>query len=179
MTYAERSLVHEREGARRRYHANLEEARAKSREAAARWRANNLEKSRERCRGWHAANASLVRAYKQKWSRENRERMNERAREWRAKNPESKLETQRRRRAVASGAVSTLTRAEWAGRLEEYGGMCAHCVVCPATEMDHVVPLARGGDHELENVVPACRSCNARKSDLSLLEYVSRGGAVL
>ena len=32
-----------------------------------------------------------------------------------------------------------------------------------AGELDHVVPISRGGLHCLENVVPACRSCNARK----------------
>lgn len=32
-----------------------------------------------------------------------------------------------------------------------------------AGELDHVIPISRGGVHCLENVVPACRSCNARK----------------
>jgi 5-methylcytosine-specific restriction endonuclease McrA len=29
--------------------------------------------------------------------------------------------------------------------------------------MDHVVPLARGGGHSIDNVVPACRPCNRSK----------------
>jgi 5-methylcytosine-specific restriction endonuclease McrA len=29
--------------------------------------------------------------------------------------------------------------------------------------MDHRLPLARGGRHEIENVIPACKSCNSRK----------------
>ena len=29
---------------------------------------------------------------------------------------------------------------------------------------DHVVPVALGGPHIIENIVPACRSCNASKA---------------
>lgn len=34
-----------------------------------------------------------------------------------------------------------------------------------ADSLDHVVPRSRGGEHVWENVVAACRSCNARKRD--------------
>lgn len=34
-----------------------------------------------------------------------------------------------------------------------------------APTIDHVVPLARGGDHTMANVRCACRDCNSRKSD--------------
>lgn len=34
-----------------------------------------------------------------------------------------------------------------------------------AENVDHVVPRSRGGAHEWENVVAACRRCNGRKRD--------------
>lgn len=34
-----------------------------------------------------------------------------------------------------------------------------------AETMDHVVPRSRGGQHTWENVVAACRRCNAKKRD--------------
>ena len=39
------------------------------------------------------------------------------------------------------------------------------CVYCgdPAVEIDHVVPVVKGGTHELSNLVPACRPCNRSK----------------
>lgn len=34
-----------------------------------------------------------------------------------------------------------------------------------APELDHIVPLARGGEHSYRNTQCACRKCNGRKSD--------------
>lgn len=42
------------------------------------------------------------------------------------------------------------------------------CVRCgaPATEVDHIVPLSRGGDpYELTNLQPMCKPCNVAKGD--------------
>lgn len=46
---------------------------------------------------------------------------------------------------------------------------CQYCGVA-AENIDHVLPRSRGGLHLWENVVAACRPCNARKGDL-LLEH--------
>lgn len=43
-------------------------------------------------------------------------------------------------------------------------GACQYCGV-PAENVDHVMPRSRGGAHEWENVVAACRRCNSRKKD--------------
>jgi 5-methylcytosine-specific restriction endonuclease McrA len=41
------------------------------------------------------------------------------------------------------------------------------CQYCggPAENVDHVVPRSRGGGHTWDNVVAACRPCNARKEN--------------
>jgi 5-methylcytosine-specific restriction endonuclease McrA len=49
------------------------------------------------------------------------------------------------------------------------GGRCQYCQA-PAESIDHVVPRSRGGQHEWENVVAACRPCNTRKRDRLLHE---------
>src|SRR5918912_293097 len=46
---------------------------------------------------------------------------------------------------------------------------CQYCHA-PAENIDHVVPRSRGGEHVWENVVAACRPCNARKEDRLLTE---------
>lgn len=46
------------------------------------------------------------------------------------------------------------------------------CQYCggEAENLDHVVPRSRGGVHAWENVVAACRRCNAKKMDHTLQE---------
>ena len=48
-------------------------------------------------------------------------------------------------------------------------GSCAYCSK-PADTMDHVVPRSKGGQHRWENIVAACRPCNAKKDDHTLAE---------
>jgi 5-methylcytosine-specific restriction endonuclease McrA len=43
-------------------------------------------------------------------------------------------------------------------------GVCQYCGR-KAESIDHVIPRARGGAHVWENVVAACRPCNAKKRD--------------
>lgn len=42
------------------------------------------------------------------------------------------------------------------------------------TEMtiDHVVPLSKGGDNHIRNIVPCCSKCNTRKRSRSESEYL-------
>lgn len=44
----------------------------------------------------------------------------------------------------------------------EYGDRCVYCGG-EFQELDHYVPLAKGGEHSLENVRPSCASDNNRK----------------
>lgn len=41
-----------------------------------------------------------------------------------------------------------------------------------AVTMDHIVPLAQGGTSTPGNIVPACKTCNTRKRDLTAAEWV-------
>lgn len=55
----------------------------------------------------------------------------------------------------------------------QYGLLCAYCAN-PCTEcatIDHLIPLSRGGDNRLENLVMACRACNELKGDLLVEEF--------
>ena len=49
-------------------------------------------------------------------------------------------------------------------------GRCSYCGA-KATEIDHIVPRAKGGSNSTYNLTPACSSCNKKKSNLSLKEF--------
>lgn len=50
------------------------------------------------------------------------------------------------------------------------------CVYCggDASEVDHITPITKGGSGQAMNLAPACRTCNARKNDDSLLVFMLR-----
>jgi len=43
-----------------------------------------------------------------------------------------------------------------------------------ANEVDHIVPLKRGGSDDTDNLVACCRSCNIRKKDTSVGVFLAR-----
>ncbi len=49
------------------------------------------------------------------------------------------------------------------------GHRCQYCGSA-AENIDHVIPRSKGGTHTWDNVVAACRPCNARKEDRLLHE---------
>jgi len=78
----------------------------------------------------------------------------------------------RTRRVAASG--SDLTQAEWL-RILDVWARCAYCGADGvALQKDCVLPISRGGRYTLENVVPACRSCNASKSNDEVTSWMRR-----
>lgn len=76
-------------------------------------------------------------------------------------------------RRVDSRTGTTVKRAEIArdydrifldlGRRD--GFHCQHCRETRNLEIDHVVPLSRGGSNDFGNLQILCKSCNCRKGD--------------
>jgi 5-methylcytosine-specific restriction endonuclease McrA len=67
-----------------------------------------------------------------------------------------------------------LTDEQWAALVEAWGG-CAYCGSNGgALQRDCVLPISRGGRYTLDNVVPACRSCNASKCNEEVTGWLRR-----
>lgn len=128
------------------------------------WRKNNIQKSREQSARWYAANKERVRQYQREWKARNPGRSAANLREWRRRNPEKHLAIVHARRAAKREQDwGDVTPAGVANLFASFGGSCAYCMTKPATTLDHYVPLKLGGLHALDNLLPACMSCNCSK----------------
>lgn len=79
----------------------------------------------------------------------------------------------RRKRRVAS-VVNDLTDLQWAALQQAWGG-CAYCGKSEGPfQRDCVLAISRGGRYTLENVVPACGSCNASKCNDEVTAWLRR-----
>ena len=67
-----------------------------------------------------------------------------------------------------------LSPAQWAALQEAWGG-CAYCGVTDVPlQRDCVLPISRGGRYTLDNIAPACRSCNASKWNQEVTGWLRR-----
>jgi 5-methylcytosine-specific restriction endonuclease McrA len=103
----------------------------------------------------------------------HRAQVNEKQMEWYHKNKERAYHNVDVRRARKAGAkVGSFPSGWWKRMLSAHGNRCAYCGRddMPLTK-DHVVPISRGGAHSIENIVPACKSCNSRKNTKTPAEW--------
>lgn len=154
-----RRAVQAREKSIRYYARNTEARRAVAR---ARYAADP-----DYQRTWREANREHVRA----WDRERRLRDLPRVRAVEA--AKSRL-----RRARKAGVGGSHTADEFAALCVSYDGCCAYCGVVPERlTADHVIPISRGGSDDIENIVPACASCNFSKGAAAGDEFLRRRAA--
>jgi 5-methylcytosine-specific restriction endonuclease McrA len=67
-----------------------------------------------------------------------------------------------------------LSSEQWVAMQAAWGG-CAYCGDSTnPLQRDCVLAISRGGRYTLENVVPACRSCNASKCNEEVTTWLRR-----
>ena len=80
----------------------------------------------------------------------------------------------RRRKRRMQRADNDLSDEQWETLRQAWGG-CAYCgAVEVPLQKDCVLALSRGGRYTLDNVVPACQSCNASKSNAEVTGWLRR-----
>lgn len=69
-------------------------------------------------------------------------------------------------KARRRGAIGKFTFAEWKTMIVQYNYTCPCCHRSePKIKLtiDHIIPIARGGSNNAENIQPLCVSCNSKK----------------
>lgn len=120
-------------------------------------------RKREYDRRYRSENADRLDAIKAKWRQENSELIRAVRHTYKAK-----------RRAQEKAGDSSRAIAEWLSSQEL---VCRWCKMGCADRyhIDHIIPLARGGQHVVANLCIACPSCNLRKNAKLPEEWLSTG----
>lgn len=67
-----------------------------------------------------------------------------------------------------------LTEEQWSALQAAWGG-CAYCGAADGVpQRDCVLPISHGGRYTVDNVVPACRSCNSSKCNAEVTGWLRR-----
>jgi 5-methylcytosine-specific restriction endonuclease McrA len=104
------------------------------------------------------ANRPYAVAARKNWVERNRDRVRE-----------SKRKTKLRRKSV----IGSHTLDEWQKLVDIFDGMCISCMSTDykgSLNVDHIIPIFRGGTDCIENIQPLCRSCNSKKRT-NIIDY--------
>lgn len=182
---AERLRARGRATAKRQRAANPE----KLKQATSAWKAKNRDAVRETLKEWKAANAEHVAEYQRQWQQANPERVRELARsnyarhkeqlkkrvmQWRRKHPEQVRVWRDDRRARRLNADGSYSLYEWLARCDQFKHTCFYCGTAGSLTADHVVALVNDGTNFIDNIVPACASCNSSKSSADAQKWIAR-----
>jgi hypothetical protein len=113
-----------------------------------------IERRRLRAQDWHRANPERARENSRRWYWANLEFAREKSRQHQTTRHARKL-------AVFVEAIDPLVVIE---RCDGVCGICGRDVDPMSFEVDHIIPLARGGEHSYANAQAAHMACNRRKS---------------
>lgn len=154
--------------------------------AASKSRANELRKRRRR--DWTPEQQERQRQREAAWRATNRTRHLDNARRWYEEHPERAKANRVARYARSPEmyyANNLVRKARVRAAICVHGDGCVDaeflaeiysrsCVYCgdSAEHADHLTPLARGGLHCRDNIVPACADCNERKQARDPFEWL-------
>lgn len=140
----------------------------------------NKDRLLAKCKVYHKVKMSGDPEYRQahnernaKWREENRTKANALKTEWRRKNPRSHAAHEAKRRAAKKNCEGSHTARDVEVIFKRQGGKCAYCQrTVNEYHVDHVMPLSRGGSNGPENLAIACPTCNLKKNNKTVSEFI-------
>lgn len=149
------------------YEANKERALEQSRK----WREDNHDRYLESTRKYREDNRDRLREYRKTWEEDNADKIRKQNADWKVANRDKVSSYQQKRRAIQREAyiehvdhMTVYERDNWICHIcgEGIDPQASGEDVMKAS-LDHVIPLAGGGEHSYANCKAAHLSCNASK----------------
>lgn len=151
-----------RECKRAKYLARKEAACSKARELYSEKREDILAHKKQ----YYLENKESKQEYNQEYYEYNRNKIRQQQAQWSKNNPDKKREHSARRRALIMNATVDMPDNYWQILLDTFGPFCMN-PECknedPVLTHDHVIPLAKDGEHSLRNSQILCSRCNSSK----------------
>ncbi|MGK2903149.1 MAG: HNH endonuclease [Mycobacterium sp.] len=167
-------------------HADPDEYRRYHREWMRKKRGADRESDRAVARAYYARHKEVCRERKRVYRSENADKIRESHQKWKAKNPNYRSEWEQspngreitRKHAAARRAKLAEVVVEEVLHSVVFERDRYTCMLCGIKcdpeagrwasnlpTLDHIIPLAHGGEHSYGNTQTLCRRCNCRKGD--------------
>jgi len=130
---------------------------------------SNSKKIRESHKAYYYANYERFKESKKAYREANLDRRKKYYKEYMTANPEKNREKSSARRAkILSNGVFKITNKDLK---KLYNSSCLYCGSKKHIQMDHIIPIIKGGRHSIGNLAPACGKCNQSKGAKLLIEW--------
>lgn len=130
---------------------------------------------------WYLKNKAKKRAKDRSWRERNREKLNEKWRARHAENPAKNRIKGHNQAALRRGA-GTLSKDIVSKLMRLQRSKCAICntsLVKAKMEVDHIIPISRGGPNIDRNVQLLCQFCNRSKHAKDPIKFMQQKGFLL
>lgn len=157
---------------------------AQSTKSSYKWREENRERYETSVKKYRADNREKLSKYRSEHRKKNPEHHNKVRKLWYQKNKGRSNAWCARRRALTNKVVcknAKAVEAFYKDAKHRKSFTCAYCekVFTEQPDVDHIIPLSRGGPHDVENLCLACERCNTSKKDKLLSEWRKEGQQLL
>lgn len=105
------------------------------------------------------------------WQKQNKDKSYKKVKKYQQNNPEKCNIKDQRRRSRKKQLPATLTIEQWQLIKNHFNNRCVYCGKELPLEQEHFIPLSKGGEYTLNNIIPSCKSCNASKHDANFFEW--------
>jgi hypothetical protein len=141
----------------------------------------NAETIREKHKKERQTHPAKVRKQDRRIRERHKIRINATKRAWEKRHPDVRKQKRRNRRAKERGAAGRHTQKQVNALYDKQSGKCAFCFrrLNGKYEVDHYVPLAKGGSNYIENIQLLCIKCNREKHATDPLVFAQRNGRLL
>ena len=127
--------------------------------------------SRERSKKYNLENKEHMNDVKRAYYRKNLEKFKEYSREFHkeygktAKGKAVRAAYYNRRRSNETNVDNSLTSTQWMSIQEAFEGKCCYCGKKTKLTVEHFIPVSESGETNINNILPACLSCNSSKNN--------------
>lgn len=147
--------------------------------------ARNSESRNRKWREWYQKNKDQRARYAQKYMALNKEKLSILNKEWRSKNWRRVSACRSRRIAFERGAIIVGSKSaddlilKWKSFDEFSCFYCSKINPVKFMEIDHVIPVSKGGVHSVDNICRSCKRCNRSKKDKMISSFIVNGRGFL
>lgn len=75
------------------------------------------------------------------------------------------------RRSRGNELPSNFSAVDWKNCKEHFDNKCAYCTQEIPLTREHFIPLVSGGEYTINNIIPACKSCNSSKKNSDFFNW--------